>query len=491
MHDIAPSTAAQIDAAVARVREAAPGFARLDLPARIALLRELRAGIGRTATRMVAAGCQAKGLRADTAAAGEEWATGAWPIARHLRLLETTLAALARGAQPPVAGYREAPDGRLLVRMHPADGLDAVTLPAISADVRLQADVDRARCADMRGGFYKRPTHAGRVALVLGAGNVASIAVQDVLTKLFNDGMVCVLKMNPVNAYLGPLIEDAFAALIARDYLAIVYGGADEGALLAAHAGIDTIHITGSDRTYDTIVWGATADERRARKAAGTPLNDKPVSAELGNILPVLMVPGPYSARDIAYQARDIAGYVIGNASFWCTAAKMLVLPRGAAEGDRLLRAIGEVFARTPTRRAYYPGAHERWRRLTDGQPDVSRFGAPTPDELPWTLVRGLDPAIDQPLFREEPFCSILSQTSVGSRDPVEYLHAAVEFVNSRLWGTLTATIVVHPRSLRDPAIARALEDAIATLRYGTVGINIFPGLAFVLGATPWGGYPR
>ena len=33
----------------------------------------------------------------------------------------------------------------------------------------------------------------------------------DVLTKMFNEGKVCILKMNPVNAYLGPFLEEAFA----------------------------------------------------------------------------------------------------------------------------------------------------------------------------------------------------------------------------------------------------------------------------------------
>ena len=48
------------------------------------------------------------------------------------------------------------------------------------------------------------------------------------MTKLFNQGKVCVLKMNPVNAYLGPILEEAFAEAIARGFLAIVYGGAEE-----------------------------------------------------------------------------------------------------------------------------------------------------------------------------------------------------------------------------------------------------------------------
>lgn len=479
-----------LETALARVRGAADEFARLDIAGRRALLAELRAGVAACAARMVAAGCAAKGVAPDSPIAGEEWGTGPWPIARHLRLLDVTLAALARGAQPPVAGYREARDGRLHVQLHPYDLIDRCTTPGLRAEVRLTEGIDRAACAAARGRHYKERSHGGRLALVLGAGNVASISAQDVLSKLFNDSCVCVLKMNPVNAWLGPILSEAFALLIARGFLAIVYGGAEIGAWLAAHAAVDEIHITGSERTYDAIVWGDTADEQRTRKAAGAPRNVKPVTAELGNILPVLLVPGPYSARELAYQARDVAGYVVGNASFWCTAAKMLVLPRGAPEGERFMTALSEVFARTPPRKAYYPGARERWTRLTAGQPRLMCFGQAADDELPWTLIRDLDPGLAQPLYREEPFCSLLSQTSVGSADPLEYLDAAVRFANERLWGSLTATLIVHPQSLRDPVIARAVDEALVQLRYGTVGVNVFPGLAFTLGTPPWGAYP-
>ena len=51
--------------------------------------------------------------------------------------------------------------------------------------------------------------------------------------------------------------ERALAPLIEAGYLAIVHGGGKEGAYLAEHPRIDTLHVTGSDKTYDAIVWGA------------------------------------------------------------------------------------------------------------------------------------------------------------------------------------------------------------------------------------------
>ena len=61
-----------------------------------------------------------------------------------------------------------------------------------------------------QGSLYKNPPREGKVCLVLGAGNQGSIGPMDCLYKLFMDGEVCILKMNPVNDYLGPYIVRIF-----------------------------------------------------------------------------------------------------------------------------------------------------------------------------------------------------------------------------------------------------------------------------------------
>jgi hypothetical protein len=110
---------------------------------------------------------------------------------------------------------------------------------------------------------------------------------------------------------------------------------------------------------------------------------------------------------------------------------------------------------------------------------------------LPWTFISGLDPnARDEPLYTQEPFCSVISETHLGSADPVEFLEQAVEFCNDTLWGTLNANLIVHPQSLKDPRINEAVERAIAKLRYGVVAVNAFIGMPFVFAAPPWGAYP-
>jgi len=154
----------------------------------------------------------------------------------------------------------------------------------------LEPGVDADHLADAQASFYKQRDPEGRVALVLGAGNVASIPVLDVIYKSFVEGAVCALKMSPVNAYLGPYFELALAPLISRGFLRIFYGGAEVGAFLTQHAAVAEMHITGSTETHDRIVWGEAGAEREARKRSATPLFSKPVTSELGNVTPVLVV---------------------------------------------------------------------------------------------------------------------------------------------------------------------------------------------------------
>ena len=150
---------------------------------------------------------------------------------------------------------------------------------------------------------------------------------------------------------------------------------------------------------------------------------------------------------------------------------------------------LASVLAEIPQRVAYYPGAFDRYEHF------VSRHDAPikigTQDEvrLPWTILP--DVSIEQgdvPYFTEESFCGVTAQTNVAATDARSFLKAAVDFCNTKLWGTLNACILIDPRTERE--LVGELETAIADLRYGSVGINHWPGLCYGLGATTWGAYP-
>ena len=476
---------------VARLRDRATAFTRLSMSERIELARAMQAGFLRVADAIVEASCAAKGIARGTPLEGEEWATGPWCVVRHLRLVMEQLRSIDRTGTTAIGPLGRTADGRRSVGVFPAGPVDGVLFSGITVEVHLEAGWDEGRLEETRAGFYRGRGHDGRVVLILGAGNLSGISPMDVVTKMFNEGKVCLLKLNPVNAYLGPLLEEAFSGAVRRGFLAVAYGGADEGGYLAHHEGVDEVHLTGSDRSYEMLMWGPPGPERASRKARHAPVLRKPVTAELGNVSPILVVPGPYGDRDLAFQAESIAGSVISNASFNCNSGKVLVSPAGWPARSALLGAVERALAGAPIRNAYYPGAEERWSGLIRGRKGVKTIGRAEPGQLPWTVLPDLDASDPAETgFGTEPFCPVLMETAVGSSDPIAYLDAAVAFANNRLWGTLSAAIVVHPKTLKDPALSAAFEQALARLKYGAVAVNSWSGHLFVYGSPPWGGHP-
>ena len=482
---------AQLEATVARVREGARKFARLSLDQRVQLVNSMQAGYLRIARASVEAACAAKGIRLGTPLEGEEWTLGPWFVVRHLRLIRQSLLALKHTGNTPIGQIGRTADQRLAVQVFPAGTIDGTLFMGVRVDVHLQSGVTAESMERSRASFYKNPGHEGRVVLVLGAGNISGIPSMDVLSKMFNEGKACILKLNPVNAYVGPFLEEAFADAIRQNFLAIVYGGAAEGAYLVNHRDVDELHLTGSDQTFDQIVWGPAGPEREARKAQGRPLVQKPFTAELGNVSPIMVVPGQYSAKELAYQAEDVVAGLTCNASFNCNANKVLILPRGWQQREAFLAAVESALSKAAPRQAYYPGAHDRWQTYSGGHSSIRKFGSENSEVLPWTLIRDVDSNDrEEPAFASESFSPILFETQIGSADPVEFLDKAVTFANDRLWGTLAAGLVVQPKTTKDPTLGAAVEKAIRNLRYGTVCLNAWAGYSFAFVSPPWGAYP-
>jgi len=80
-----------------------------------------------------------------------------------------------------------------------------------------------------------------------------------------------------------------------------------------------------------------------------------------------------------------------------------------------------------------------------------------------------------------------MAQTSLPG-DAEELLRRVVVFCNDRLWGTLNSCIIIDPKTAR--SLGSRLEDSIAALEYGAVGVNHWPVLSFVWGMTTWRAFP-
>jgi acyl-CoA reductase-like NAD-dependent aldehyde dehydrogenase len=462
-----------LDRAVAAVADQKSRWPDVPIPDRVDLLRGCIAGCVAVADDMAIAGCRAKGLDPNSPAGAEEWMSGPLPVVRNLRLLVETLSEIERTGRPRAAALKgghdtpEAPppaSGDCRVRVFPRNRFERLLYPDVTIDVWLDSPEPT---------FVPRDPN-GAVALVLGAGNVASIGLMDLLYKLFVENHVVILKMHPINDYLGPHVERAFAPLIDAGYLCVVYGDAEVGQRLVAHPSVDEIHLTGSAAVHDRIASATT----------------KPITSELGCVTPVIVTPGEWSDAELAYQAENVATMVAINASCNCNAAKLIVTWHEWPQRRAFLDRVSNILSSLPPRLAYYPGSCEKYTRFLEGRGASARV-APTeePAMLSFVSLYGIDPRQHQdPVFNEEAWSPIVAETALLTADEGAFLDDAVELCNDHVAGTLSAVVLVDPRARA--RLGATFDRAIADLRYGTVAINHWSAMSYVLAVAPWGAYP-
>ncbi|MEA2023450.1 MAG: aldehyde dehydrogenase family protein [Actinomycetota bacterium] len=475
-----------IDIAIASLNANKTRWARLPIATKIYLLDDMRRRVGTVAHEWVEAAAVAKQIPTGSQLVGEEWTSGPYALAAGAAAIADTLRRIEDGT-PILEGFssKKMADGQLAVQVFPANFEDRLFLSGHTAEVWMRPGVEEEDLERGAASFYRTHDPEGSVTLVLGAGNIASIAPLDVLTELFNYGSVTAVKLNPVNAYLGPFLEEIFGSFVDGGFVRFVHGGTEEGVYLTRHDLIEHIHVTGAATTHDAIVYGV-GEEGARRKIADEPVNSTPVTSELGGVGPTIVAGGEWSDADLRYQAAHIMSQKLHNHGFNCIACQVLVLPEEWDQADALLDAMRAVVVDLGQRGAYYPGARERHSAAVAAHEDAEIL---TDGEGPVTFITDLDPAAsDDICFTTEFFGAVLGVVRLPGSTTEEFLENAVKFANETLDGNLGANLIIHPATAkRDP---EALEAAIHDLRYGTIAVNSWVGIAFAMNRATWGAFP-
>lgn len=483
----------ELDTILSKLKKNADRYALLSTADRIRLLRGLQQKTIAVAEPMVRASCDAKSIRYPSPVSGEEWLQIALSPVRNIRLLIESLQGIEKYGLPPIPRVRELSNGRVAVRVFPTNTFDKGLFPFFSGEIWMQPEVSLENLHQSMAVKYQTPPENGQVSLILGAGNVGGIPFMDALYKLFVEKEVVILKLNPVNQYIGPYLKHIFEDLIDQGFMAIVEGSAEVGSYLAHHKYVDNVHITGSIHTHDTIVWGPKGKERDLRLADNNPLLQKQITSELGNVSPVIVVPGEWRDRELDFQAENIVSILTNNNGFNCIAVKLLVLPKGWPQKDLFIDLIARKFSEVPTRKAYYPGSIKQFERFVGLQDpkNVRLLGTPNKGELPWAMILNVDAADKENIcFREEAFCPLIAVTELPESTPAAFLQAATDFCNEVVWGTLNVSLLVTPSTEKKTGVRSALAHAIQQLQYGTITINHWGALPYTFVSPPWGGYP-
>lgn len=471
---------AAIDAALAELSAGERVWAATPLRKRRELLDDIHTRTGRFAGDWVRAAQTIKGLAADSPLVGEEWMSGPLTLLQATAALSATLAALEQGRSPlDGVTLQTAPGDRVAVPILPLSGYDRLLLNGFRGEVWLRPGVD-ADTARRRAGLAQLdPGATGGIGVVLGAGNITSIPPLDALYELYAHNRVVILKLNPITDPLYTVYEMVFAPLCELGVLRIVTGGAETGGYLVHHDDVAHVHMTGSALTHDAIVWGpgqAGLDRKREQR----PLLAKPITSELGGVSPTIVVPGDWSEADLRFQAEHVATQRLHNGGYNCVAAQALVLSKGWHLREQFLAELRTALAAAPRRTPYYPGSDDR---VADA---LAAYPKATSVEGGRVLVEQV-PRTETPLLRTEYFAPVLGVVELPYAG-TEFLTRAVEFANTELTGTLGANVLAHPGTLRElgPDFDRALER----LRYGTIAVNAWTGLAFLAPRASWGAFP-
>ena len=367
-------------------------------------------------------------------------------------------------------------------KVFPNNFMERITFPFIDAKVIFNKSMSFDDINKYRG-FSKRYDIDPSITLVLGAGNFSSIPYLDVLYHLITRKSVILLKLNPVNEYLKPVFEKVFQNFIERGYIIVTTGNIDESKYMATHPGINHIHLTGSDKTYEDIVYGRELTDKEKKTKSLSKKNNKSITSELGNVTPIIIHPGKWSTSDIKYQARKIVTAKLNNNGFNCIAAQVVVLPDGWGQTDTLIKFVKHYMSKSKERKAYYPESIERLEKLEKdkGYERVNALSCVTPH-----LSREIKAYSKYEL--DEVWSSTIYFKKIEYTSIEDFANKAIDYCNDELWGNLGVSVIIkdHDRKFNKHITNLYIDK----LNYGTVAINEWAAIGYIIPQLPWGGFP-
>ena len=419
-------------------------------------------------------GADNKGIKGSTAE-GEEWLGGPFASTIALQYYIDYL-------KNEIDFIDEKSISENKINVFPNKNIEKLLFPYVTADVHFNKNMSIEDILNARG-FGNRLGFKKGITLILGAGNVSSIPLLDTIYDMVVNRHCILLKLNPVNEYLKPVFEKVFENFISRGFMIVTTGDTEISSYMTNHLGITNMHLTGSDKTYEKIVYGSVLLEKDKGKKTLTKRNKKPFTTELGNVTPFIIHPGNWSSGEIKYQARKIVTAKLNNNGFNCIAAQVIVVPKGWKYSEKLVEAIKKQLSNEKDRLAYYPDSLNNLNNLLSEKnvQQVNDESCATPH-----LTKDLD--LNDHYENNEVWSSALFFKYINYENEQDYASKSIDYVNNEVWGNLGVAVLIKKHSSRKNK--ELLNSYVQDLNYGTVAINEWPALGFIIPTMPWGGYP-
>ncbi len=368
-------------------------------------------------------------------------------------------------------------------KVFPNKFIEKLTFPLLNAEIRFSKSMNFEQINEYRGFQQRIGTDSGSVTLVLGAGNVSSIPFLDTIFHLVANRSSILLKLNPVNDYLNPVFQKVFHEFIERGFISVVNGDIPTSKYLSEHRSIDSIHLTGSNYTYENIVYGRILNDKERKLSFLSKSNKKPIFTELGNVTPIIVHPGKWTNAEIKFQARKIVTAKLNNSGFNCIAAQVVILPKGWRSNEKLKKYVKYYLKKIGDTTSYYPGANESLEAFQKNKnyEQINGQVCSTP-----FMISNLD--TEEKFSIEEVWNSTLYFKEIEYSDYESFANNSIDYVNNELWGNLGATVLI--KDSKKKRNSELVENYKNNLNYGTVAINEWAAIAFIIPTLPWGGYP-
>jgi acyl-CoA reductase-like NAD-dependent aldehyde dehydrogenase len=485
----------EVEAAIDQVSAKAQEWASLPAQKKLELFEQCLENAKAETDSMIEAGCASRGYditnpdQGHLVADATLMSLGVSPVWIH-GAIDVLKSIIATGMPPKASAIQKRPDGSHRLTVYPMNFFQVVAgdtgcAKTVPCGKRGYFDIV---CRGEPKQFNPLERPACCVG-VLGAGNTD--IPNDIVGPMVIENSVVVYKANPVMARGAEVKRRIFQPLIAKGYLAIVFGGIEQGKMIVESPKTAKLACTGSVLTHDKIVWG----NQDKTDPASKPLISKPFLSELGSVNPIIVVPGEWSARDLQHHAHSIIAAKMHNNGHICAAPQVIITSKNWKHREAFLQAIKKEIEACPAYRLFYPGvkkAYEEHKAALGGDVTAVQkadLGFDSKSPLIFKAGVSADPNADILALKNESFAPILIEVPIESDEKfASFMPAAVDFASNRCWGSLTCTIVVDDYTMASNQ--EGLNRIVDGMKFGAVGINVPPALANIFPVLTWGGFP-
>ena len=465
-----------IDRNISKLRVNSSEFLNLDKKTLITLLNQTIENIKAISYYWATLASEKKGIL-NKSKEGEEWIGGPFAC---IYAIQYFIDSLQNEDGLNISNFD---DSKKSYKVFPTKTIEKLLFPFLEGEVRFGKNLSFEQINEFRGFANRFKNNKSKITLILGAGNVSSIQVLDALFHMIAYKSVIYMKLNPVNDYLLPIFTQVFEPFISRGYMIITEGDMEASKYLTQHEGFHHTHLTGSNFTYENIVYGKILNDKERSVKTLPKVNKKPITTELGNVTPIIVHPGNWSRSEIKHQAKKIVTAKLNNSGFNCIAAQVIVLPKDWKHTQKLKDDILFYLKKVGDTTSYYPGASENLDQLleTENYEQINNLSCNTP-----FLVSDLD--LEKEYANKEVWSTALYFKEIPYSSYETFCSNSIEYVNNELWGNLGVTVLI--KNHKKKTNQSILNDYVENLKYGTVAINEWSALGFVIPTLPWGGYP-